>query len=687
MTFLYLTLYLVFIGFVFRVASRVCRKSLIDIILTAHILFCASVIGTGFVLSAIDRTDDRRFWALGVFIPVIFFYTVFKKIFHQEEVERFTVFELIGSRIQLVWNWFGNLSLILKYIFGGLLVTFGIVEVTNLLLISFTPPNEWDSMTGHLNRLLYYLQHGTMAHFGGTNWNMDTYPKSVCTLQIYHYLMSGKVENFFKAIHHASYLILGLATFGTVRNITNNFTASVFCGLVMWLLPDVLMQSITTETDVVLAAYLSCLIYFLFSFSTTKLIRYLYLAGIAFGIALGHKITFVFSLPPLCCIILYTVIYDDSLSFKTFRASFLLSLGRVKHLFIAFIIGLCLFTFPTGYLKNIQVFHHPIGPPTALAHQSIERAGTKKNLLIQGSRNVIRYTIDLINLDGLRNWTVGEEINHQMKRPLIWLEKKSPLRLEEKTDFTIIPFTYNRRFEFFNCNPYWGVFGFGLILPLFVLSMLGIIRVKKSYYALGMAFVFHFLALSFTAAYDPWKGRYMISTAVYAVPFLSLLFTESWGLLAKKALVLKTYTTLVVAIGLLSAILAVYLNERALPVAAFGRPSAFNTERVAFQTWARPDITPAYVKFNELVPQDAAVALGTINDDYEYPLWGNKLTRKLFVLNPFEQGLRPIPKEAQYLFFAKSVIKPQLGDIRLGTDTTMKDMITRGEDYYLRKLK
>jgi hypothetical protein len=87
------------------------------------------------------------------------------------------------------------------------------------------------------------------------------------------------------------------------------------------------------------------------------------------------------------------------------------------------------------------------------------------------------------------------------------------------------------------------------------------------------------------------------------------------------------------------------------------------------------------------VPQDATVALGTINDDYEYPLWGNKLTRKLFVLNPFEQGLRPIPKEAQYLFFAKSVIKPQLGDIRLGTDTTMKDMITRGEDYYLRKLK
>lgn len=687
MTFLYLTLYLVFIGFVFRVASRVSRKSLIDIILTAHILFCASVIGTGFVLSAIDRTDDRRFWAIGVFVPVILFYTIFKKVFHQEEVERFTIFELIGSRIQLVWNWFGGLSLLLKYIFGGLLATFAIVEITNLLLICFTPPNEWDSMTGHLNRLLYYLQHHTMAHFGGTNWNMDTYPKSICTLQIYHYLMSGKVENFFKAIHHASYLILGLSMFGTVRNLTNNLTASVFCGLIIWLLPDVLMQSITTETDVVLAAYLSCFVYFLFSFNTTKLIRYLYLAGITFGITLGHKITFVFSLPPLFFIILYAVFYDDGGSVQTLKEWFALAWLRFRHFAFAIFIGLCFFTFPTGYIKNIQVFHHPIGPPTALYHQSIERAGTKKNLLIQGSRNIIRYSIDLINMDGLRNWTVGETINREMKKPIIWLEKKSPLRLEEKTDYTIIPFTYNRRFEFFNSNPYWGVFGFALILPLFVLTMLGVLRVKKAYYCFGIAFILHFLALSFTAAYDPWKGRYMISSAVYAVPFLALLFTEPWGLLAKRAFVLKTYTSIVVFIGLVSAILAVYLNERALPIAAFGRPSAFDTERMAFLTWARPDITTPYQKFNELVPQNATVALGTINDDYEYPLWGDKLTRKMFVLNPFGEGLRPIPKEAQYLFFAKSVIKPQAGDIRLGTDTTMKGVISRGEDYYLRKLK
>lgn len=694
MNFIYPILFASFIGFVLRVASRVCMKSLVDIVLTAYITFCGSVILTGFILSEVNKIDDRRFWAISVFIPAFIFYVQFTKLFGREQRESFTFFEIIGSRMQLVWNWFRNLPLWLKWIFGLLFGAFAVIEITNLFLIFYTVPNEWDSMTGHLNRLMYYMRHGTMAHFGGTNWNIDTYPKSICTIQIYNYLMSGKIENWFKVIHHSAYIILGFGVFGIAERLTKNFSASVFCALVMWLLPDVLMQSISTETDIVLGSYLVCLVYFLFTYREKRWRRYLYLAGITFGIALGHKITFVFSFPPLFFIILYTVFGEDirrkfvsinPISFATFWA---LVIKRIKHLATGLVIGIMLFALPTGYLVNIKVFHHPIGPPTALKHQSVERAGTLTNLLKQGSRNIVRYAIDMVNLDGLRNVAVFEEVNREMRKPIAKVEKALNLRLEEEESYTIRPFSYDIRFEFFNANPHWGIYGFALILPLIVLVLLGIIQKGLGYYVLGIAFVLHFIALSFTAAYDPWKGRYMISTAVYAVPFLTLLFEKSvWHKLASFARLLKLYLVFVVFVGALSGILVVFLNERCLPFAAFGRPSAFDTERIAFQTWARPDITPAYLKFNELVPQNAVVALGTMNDDFEYPLWGDKLTRTLIVLNPFEQGLRPIPKEAEYLFFAKSVIKPQKGDIRLGTDTTMKELITKGEDYYLRKLK
>jgi hypothetical protein len=195
----------------------------------------------------------------------------------------------------LVWNWFGNLPIWLKWSFGLLFGAFVITEITNLFLIFYTVPNEWDSMTGHLNRLMYYMRHGSMAHFGGTNWNIDTYPRSVCTIQIYNYLMSGRIENWFKVIHHTAYIIIGFGVFGIAERLTKNFTASVFAALVMWLLPDVMMQSISTETDIVLGSYLACLVYFLFTYREKHWRRYLYLAGLTFGIALGHKITFVFS--------------------------------------------------------------------------------------------------------------------------------------------------------------------------------------------------------------------------------------------------------------------------------------------------------------------------------------------------------------------------------------------------------
>ena len=116
----------------------------------------------------------------------------------------------------------------------------------------------------------------------------------------------------------------------------------------------------------------------------------------------------------------------------------------------------------------------------------------------------------------------------------------------------------------------------------------------------------------------------------------------------------------------------------------------FDADRMRVLTLGRPDIYRPYKRFDELVPENATVALGTINDDYEYPLYGKDLTRRLIAITPFERGVQPIPKEADYLFFAKSVIMPQPGDIRLGTDTTMTEadgIVVPGEDYYLRKLK
>ncbi|GAB4033483.1 ArnT family glycosyltransferase [Spirosoma jeollabukense] len=685
MTILYLSALFLFLIYVGRLATQICRPSLTEWWLTTFLLGAGSVILTGFILSALYQTANTPVWAGSVFVTATILSTILKRLIPNRE--SFALLPLIRQRTQTFSSWFGQLSGYSRFLFSVLFATLAVIAITNVLLVLFTVPNEWDSMTGHLNRVMQYIQRDSMRHFGGTNWNIDTYPKSVCTLQIYSFLMTGHFENGFKFIHHLSYWTAIVAVFGIVQRIgQNKLSASFFCALAYALLPDFLMQAITTETDIVLTAYLSVLLYMLFTYQTTspRDSRYLYLAGMAFGIAFGHKITFALLLPSVFVIMMYTVFLSPSWT---------ITFGRTWRLAGAIGVGVCLWTLPTGYLKNIEVFGHPIGPPTALKHQSVERAGSLHNLLEQGSRNVVRYGYDHINLDGLRNLKVGAELNHTMRQPLVVLEDKLHMRLDEETDFSIQPFAFDRKFVFYNANPYWGIFGFGLIFPLLFLVLIGYVR-STPHLFLGLALGLHFAALSYSAPYDPFKGRYFIETGLFGVTFLALLFLHPRTTVdVPKRTVWKGYIALVTVLGCVSALLSVFLNTRALPfawTALDGKPypSAFESDRIKQMTLGRPDVYVPYKRFDELVPDTATVALATINDDYEYPLYGPHLSRRLIAINPFEQGLKPVPKKANYLFFDKSVMSPQPGDIRLGTDTTMrKAVIVPGEDYYLRKLK
>jgi hypothetical protein len=682
--FYWLTFFLFLYGISF-VAKKIAQPSLTELIITFFILFVGSVIPTGFVLSALDLTANVFAWIIGNFIVLGLQYLLWSRLVPQSG--KYTIRGLIGNRVSTFKLWARELSPYLKVIFGAMFLTLAVIGITNLILVLFTVPNEWDSMTGHLNRAIRYIQRGTMEHFGGTNWNMDTYPKSVTTIQIYSYLISGNIENAFKLIHHWSYYVTLVSVFGIAQRIGRNLSASFFCALAYSLFLDFLMQAVTTETDIVLTAYLSCLLYFIFTFYTSRDNRYLYLAGITFAIVTGHKATFALLMPSVFVIMVYAVFLAPN--FKIF-------FERVLRLGVAIGLFALIYTLPTGYVRNIQVFGHPIGPATSRYHQSFERAGSMSNLFEQGSRNVIRYTYDFCNLDGIRNAQWGYDLNTVVRKPLVLLEDKLHMRLDDESDFTIVPFSFQRRFDYYNANPYWGIFGFALILPLIFLVLIRVFR-SRVHFFLAIAFCLNLAAISYSAAYDPFKGRYFMESGLFGVLFLLLLFSHHrLSIIKPRRNVWKGYIMIVVGLACISGIMAVYLNIRCLPFSSYGMESALTMDRIPYQTFARPDVTKAYMRFDSIVPQNATVALATVNSDFEYPLYGKNLTRKLISINPFEEGLRPIPKEADYLFYARKVINDTTEiralptDIRLGSDTTLYHRMflsEKGEDYYLRKLK
>jgi hypothetical protein len=669
---MYLLIFISFILLNYKISSKVSNKSFEEIMILGFLFYSSSIILSGYLLSEFNFWNSRILWSIIPFFFSYFFYVLFnKEIFHSVITNR-SAFKITGSTIQSIHLEFSKMDLFERIIFSILFWTISILTIIQVYLIFYTPPNEWDSMTGHLNRILYFLNNGTTEHFIGTNFNIDTYPKSFCSIQVYPFLMSGYNEHFFKLPNYGSFWLICFGTYGILKQLGASYKSRLLGSLIVFLSPNIIMQSILTDTDIVLGAYLVSIIYLLLAFKNTQKIIYIYFLGLAFGLALSHKITFVFSFLPLL------IIYAHTFFYRAYH-----NLGhKLKHLFYAHMLGLIFIVAPTGYIANFKYYNHPIGPEVATKHQSVERAGSLNNLIIQGSRNVLRYSFDILNLDGLRNWPYIEEKQILLKSNLAKLDQFFNIGLEKTTDFTIIPFRFNRRFENFNGSPIYGSLFILLILPsIFIFFK----RPKLNNGIFLLAFVVHFFILAYSAPYDPWKGRYMISSLIYIVPFFVYIadyyFYHSPNRLNKFFFV---FTVLIISISSLSTLV---LNLRALPFDAYGKKSIFRLNRIEALTVSRPDITTAYENFEKLVPVNAIVALGTINDDYEYPLWGKDFKRKLIPINPFGEGLKNIPKEAQYLFFAASVIKPFKTDIRLGTHLGMtKGIMVPGEDYYLRKL-
>lgn len=671
---MYFIVFITFVLLCIKIASKISNKNFEEIFIIGYVLYSACIILSGYILSELNIWNSTLSWSIVPFLVIIGFLQLFSNSIFQAERLNASSFKITGRAIQKFHEVYKSSTKTERLAFTILLVSFILIHLIQLSITFYSPPNEWDSMTGHLNRILYFLQNGSFKHFIGTNWNIDTYPKAFSSIQAYPFLMSNWNEHFFKLPNMSAYWILFIGTYGILKRLAVPFIIRVFCASMVLFVPIAIIQSTSTDTDIVLAAYLVSYVYFLFSFKQSQQTLYLYLAAIAFSIALSHKITFVFSFLPLFILLVYIVRNTTFLSWKQSLKHFLLA-----HLFFILII-----TLPTGYISNLNHYGHPIGPTTATQHQSIERAGNFKNLLTHGSRNFIRYNLDLINLDGLRNIGVVENFQKSIKPALKRIDEKLKIGLEQETSFTIIPFSFNRRFEFYNGTPIYGVIFIILIIPSIIVLFLR--RSKSVYYFFLAAFLLHMLALSFTAPYDPWKGRYMLSSLVFIIPILgNWLYQNSLFQHNRLGKIYLIVSSILISFTGLSTII---FHKRALPFGAYSKPSIFKISRMEALTISRPDIYQAYAKYDSIVPHNATVALATINDDYEYPLWGPHFSRRLIPINPFEQGLQKIPLEADYLFFAKSVIKPIAGDIRLGTNTSIKEgVIVPGEDYYIRKLK
>lgn len=535
----------------------------------------------------------------------------------------------------------------------------------NLYLVLKIAPGNWDSMTYHLARMAYYLQQGNLSSFNADYWAQVVHPKNSTILMIFAFLGSSRNENWTQLVQYMSYWLAIFSVYANSRILNIGRAGSLFAAGILGLLTTSLMEASTTQNDLLIASLISCSLYGFLAWRKNKEISYLLLCILCVSISIGVKSAALLALPSILLIAFFAWPINIYAGTQLSNNSHTLSTSKIisrnigknlsKKCTLIIVIGagiFCLFTLPAGYYENWMLYKHPIGPESVRKMHSFE-GNTPAQLLQDGAKNSLRYSLEFISLDGYKNTnatTAHTIIRQHLQNAIEWIG----INLEEERN-TRHPFKFSRMPISHEDKSYWGVLGFLIIWPLILISFF-----KKSIpipiRALTYASALFLAVQAISGPFDPWRGRYFLTGAVFATPVVGYYFDKY----TSNNIFIKIYFFIAIILGCQSAIEAVLERENNIPM-------EIRQEDRLGQLLRNTGLKTQHRQIEKLIGPNAKIAVALPADSYEYPLFGEKLTRNVIPINHFMLGLRPIPPESEYLIFSKLVmhnIEPS--DISLG---------------------
>jgi len=528
------------------------------------------------------------------------------------------------------------------------------VAAYNLVIILFSAPHNWDSMNYHLPRMAYYLQQGNFFFFDGNYWAQVIHPKNSTALLIYVFLVSGHNENITQFVQYASYWVFVLSIWGISRKIGFNQAESIFSGLVGGLITEAILQSTTTQNDLAIAAYLGVTIYCFFAFKNNSSASYLIVAGLGLGLALGSKSSTLMALPSLALIVLY--VFKPNAKYPASK----------PVIAFAFLIPLVFLSLPAGYIENYQKFSHPIGPLEIRQIHSFE-GGSTSEILKGGYYNLLRYSMNFISFDGLPPTQLILSVQKAVRfLPLKFISLLG-VDLESTSGIVFGPFTYDRKPTINEEYAFWGVLGFGLIWISIFISLFSLDK-NKINSLLSFSTLTFLLIQSFAGPYDWSRGRYFLIPALLGIPLVG-----SWITVKNK--IVRIYLLFIILLGCVSAISAVIYktNYQSSNYSSIPNDNLLVVNRSRQLFYNNPRYYKPFTSFDYLVPKDAIVAVYLLRT-YEYPLFGEYLTRTIIPINSFTQGMLPVPENAEYLLYDEGYPCPMDTDKYLGVDWFLRKL-------------
>ena len=260
------------------------------------------------------------------------------------------------------------------------------VYIVGFILILLVPPNTNDILTTHLTRVAFWLQHGDMLPWlTPNNFNL-IYPVNANLLMLWCMLFT---KSWFSAgfIQWFGAVAGAMSIYAVSRRLGWNRPGAIFAGLVWLSLPEIMLQSTTTQLDLIMAVFAAIAIYLMISSFQSQNSGEAVLSGLAVGMAVGTKQAALFLLPGFAVFLFLLWVKDGRRDSRTIL-TWLIAAGFGTILFGSYI-----------YIQNLIIFKNPMGDPETLSQQvgGQKGWGLKDNL----TYNPARFFYQSLDVSGI----------------------------------------------------------------------------------------------------------------------------------------------------------------------------------------------------------------------------------------------------------------------------------------------
>jgi len=457
-----------------------------------------------------------------------------------------------------------------------------------LFLVVTTPPNNWDSMHYHLARVAAWRAQRSLDYFPTHNGIENAYPQNAELLVLWTVVALGR-----DVAAALPQLLAGLATatavYAIARRLGHAAVASGFAALLFPTLTIVALESVTTQNDLVEASFVAAGVALALGRGRATAA----LAGAALGLAAGTKLTFLYAVPPLAAIGLLA-----------------LPRRRLAGVAAAALAGFALVG-AYAYVQNLVETGRPQG-------RALEIESMPPHVTLTGTiSTVLRTSYRLIDLSGFHPKTVlTEHVSGAAKR--LFDALGVPANPPESTTPGTFRFNWGVTNGPSEDSSAFGPLGFLLLAPLSVgyLAAWALRRTDRRRGALALALPLYIVALSLGTRWNFYVTRFLVTPIALTLP------------LAPTVLRRVSLRTAAAVLGAAALALALAYDPTK-PTGLGGTPPVWDRGRVDVETINRGELRGVLEAVAARVPAGARLGVDLASYDWEYPLWGPRLERRL----------------------------------------------------------